>query len=82
MTRDELIAILRECLPERTTALAPDDDLLDSGAVDSLTFVDFITAVETRLDLSLPDEIVFGDRFNTLSRIAESILALKGHARS
>ena len=77
MTRDQMIEELRRCLPDPLAPVGSDEDLLTTGALDSLTFVDLIAAIDARLHLKLPDDVVFGPRFNTLAAMAASILALK-----
>lgn len=81
MTQQQVVDILRACLQDPALAVDPDDDLLASGSLDSLTFIDFIAAIEQRLGLQLPDDVVFGEKFNSLAQMADSILELKGGRR-
>lgn len=69
----EILSGLRECLPNGGGQIGPHEDLLIAGVLDSLTFLDFVAAVEKRFGVTLPDETVFGDKFNTLSQVADAV---------
>lgn len=80
MTTDKFLDELRQCLPDPTVAVGPHDDLLATGGLDSLSFLDFTSAIERRFDVTLPDEVVFGQKFGTLSEIADAVRSLRGGA--
>lgn len=75
MTTSEVIESLRECLPNRPIELGADESLLDSGVLDSLNFLAFVSSIEKRFDVALSEDVVFGPCFNTLGEIAKAISA-------
>ena len=77
-TVDDILNGLKECLPNRPVQIDANEDLLVAGVLDSLTFVDFVAAVESRFRVTLPDEIVFSNKFNTLSQISAAVSNVKG----
>jgi acyl carrier protein len=50
-------------------------DLIDSGLVDSLTFVEFLAQLEETFGVQVALEDLEIDRFRTITRIAEFIAA-------
>ncbi|MGV2287174.1 acyl carrier protein [Trinickia sp. YCB016] len=51
--------------------IEPDTPLFDSRILDSVTFVEFITALEVELDVSVPDQKMSTQFFATPAHIAE-----------
>jgi acyl carrier protein len=78
MTRDEILDGLRECLPANSPRIDAGEDLLAAGVLDSLTFIDFVSAVEHRFGVVLSDDVVFSDKFSSLSQIADAVQSLVG----
>jgi acyl carrier protein len=55
-------------------------DLIDTGLVDSLTFVEFLAQLEARFDIRVSLEELEIDRFRTISSIARFIATKNGTA--
>jgi acyl carrier protein len=49
---------------------APDDDLIAGGLIDSLALVELLLAIERRLSIEIPTELLDVERFRTLERLA------------
>ena len=58
----------------RAKALGPDDDLIDTRAIDSLAFVDFIFLLEELAGQILDPEQLDVEDFRTLRRIEDRFL--------
>jgi acyl carrier protein len=54
----------------QTVRIEPDTPLFDSRILDSVTFVEFITALEVDLDVSVPDQMMSTQYFLTPAHIA------------
>ena len=78
MTFEQLVTSIRACLPDPAATLGPDDSLIGTGAVDSLTFFDFIGSIERRFEIQIPESVLFGNGFNTLGDVARVVAATKG----
>jgi acyl carrier protein len=57
----------------RTRALADDDPLLESGIVDSLGVLDLVRFIESEFGVSVADEELIPEHFNSIGRIASYI---------
>ena len=51
----------------------PDDDLLDSGLVDSVRIVELVLALENRFGVSLPFEEFEIDDFRSVASLAQCV---------
>lgn len=74
---DDLLLQVRACLPDPAVAVGDEDDLLGSGVLDSLSFVDFSESLEKRFEITLPDDVLFGDTFSTLAQITDAVRSLR-----
>jgi len=74
MTRNVVLARLRSHLPESDGPIDEGQDLIETGVLDSLDFVDFLTAVEQEFAVSIPEDVVYGNRFSTLADMAQAVL--------
>ena len=61
---------------------SPDTDLLESGILDSLQFVELLMQLEQRFSLRIKIEDIDLDDFRTLARIASMVAANGAAARS
>jgi acyl carrier protein len=52
---------------------APDTDLIESGTIDSLAFVELIAQLEEEFSIRIPLDEVDLNRFRTIDRIGEFI---------
>lgn len=73
---------LREVVAEVTELelASDDDDLLETGRIDSLTLVELIFALEQELGVELPLEELDVDHFRSLRAIAELVAVVSGEA--
>jgi acyl carrier protein len=65
--------ITRQFSHARTRALADGDPLLESGIVDSLGVLDLVTFIESEFGVSVADEELIPEHFNSIDRIAAYI---------
>jgi acyl carrier protein len=70
-----LLTFIREnSLPLRAgAALGPEDNLFETGAIDSAGLIHFVGYLEERFDLVIPDEDLIPEKFATIASIAEYI---------
>ncbi len=61
--------IIRQFSQARTRALADEDPLLESGIVDSLGVLDLVRFIETEFKVSVADEDLVPEYFNSIGRI-------------
>ena len=54
---------------------SPETDLIDTGLVDSLTFVEFLAQLEREFGIQVSLEDLEIDHFRTVSRIAQFVAA-------
>jgi methoxymalonate biosynthesis acyl carrier protein len=73
--RDEIIPRLEAIFTGRLQLPAPaaDTDLLESGLLDSLQFVDLLAAIERAFDISIPLGDLDFDRLTTLAGLAQLV---------
>jgi D-alanine--poly(phosphoribitol) ligase subunit 2 len=71
---DEISAVLRDHLT--VIVESPNQDLLETGLVDSIGLVELILQLEDRFGLSLPMEDLEIDDFRSVNRIAHLITRL------
>ena len=65
--------ITRHFSQARTHALADEDPLLASGIVDSLGVLDLVTFIESEFRVTVADEDLIPEHFNSIGRIAAYI---------
>lgn len=65
MTTDERLTdfITRELLSDRAAEIAPDDDLLLSGLIDSIGVMSLLAFIETELGVRVPPQDVTIEHF-------------------
>jgi acyl carrier protein len=63
--------ITKELAIGRAKALAPDDDLLASGILDSLGLMQLVLFIEEKLGFKIPDEDVVIDNFRTVRTLVD-----------
>jgi acyl carrier protein len=77
---DEVRATLRAYVVENHLPPGPvymvsdDEDLFETGVLDSAALLSFLTFVEAEYGLSIPDEDLIPERFATLTAVATYIL--------
>ena len=62
----------------RRTAIAPDEDLIEAGVLDSLSIVHLIRWIEESFAVEVRDEDIVPEAFRTLRGIGALIETLKG----
>jgi acyl carrier protein len=60
------------------TQLGDDEDLIDSGVVDSLGVFQLVAFLEERFGVAIADTDITPDNFGTIERI-ERLVAARGH---
>jgi acyl carrier protein len=71
--------IASELLPGRNSgAPGPDDDLLAKGLVDSHGVMELVTFIEERYSISVGDEDLTAENFQTLGQIEELVARKRG----
>ena len=65
--------IIRHFSQARTRALTDEDPLLGSGIVDSLGVLDLVSFIESEFGVTVADEDLIPEHFNSISRIAAYI---------
>jgi len=61
--------IQQNLLKGRMSNLSPDDDLLDSGILNSLGILQLVAFIDERFGFQVPDEDVVYENFNSVSAI-------------
>jgi acyl carrier protein len=56
-------------------------DLFETGALDSMTLIQFVLALEERFGIELPVDQIEADSFSTVARIAETVAAARARGR-
>jgi acyl carrier protein len=71
-----LVQYVREnCLPRNDGMnLKYDTNLFDAGIVDSAGLISFLCYIEEEFDMSIPDEDLLPENFDSISRIADYII--------
>ena len=79
MMRDEIVPRLQAIFAERLQMDAPsaDTELLESGLLNSLQFVDLLTALERAFRISIPLGELDFDRLTTLAGLAQLVDELR-----
>jgi serine O-acetyltransferase len=75
VTPELVLAVVRETLNQADDILDADVPLLSSGLVDSLNLVALIDALEARLGVSIPTDVVDVEHFDTPRVIADTLSA-------
>jgi acyl carrier protein len=63
--------ITKELAIGRSKAIAPDDDLVATGVLDSLGLMQLVLFIDEKLGIHIPDEDVVIDNFRTIRILAE-----------
>jgi acyl carrier protein len=72
---NRLLAFLRENFPKiRNTCISFDDPLLNSGLVDSLGILSIVAFIDEELGLTVNDDEVNDDNFDTVNAIVRFVL--------
>ena len=70
-TRDILLDYIRtEILKGRNNSITADDNLLDSGMLDSLGILQLVAFIDDRLGIQIPDEDVVYENFYSVNALA------------
>lgn len=70
--------VLQELAPSRRGALAPDEDLLALGLLDSVSIVRLVRYLETTFEIELEDDDVVPERFQSIATIAALVEERRG----
>ena len=78
MTRDEVGAAIREFVLKqfpaaRNRGVAADDSLLVQGIVDSLGVLEVVTFIETEFQLTITDDELLSDHFESIASMADFV---------
>jgi acyl carrier protein len=65
--------ILDELLSGRKTALAPDESLISTGILDSLTWLQLVSFIEEKFGVTVTDEDLNPDNFQTINAMTTFI---------
>ena len=74
--KSEVIEIIDELFMEDVSDMM-DEDLFDSGVLDSMGTVELIVEIENRFDIRVPVTEFGRDDWNTANKIVEGITELK-----
>lgn len=70
-TKDILMDYIRtEILKGRNDSITADDNLLDSGMLDSLGILQLVAFIDDRLGIQVPDEDVVYENFYSVNALA------------
>lgn len=72
MNKEQMLLeyIKKDLLKGRVDNLSADDDLLDSGILNSLGILQLVSFIDERMDITVPDEDVVYENFNSVSALA------------
>ena len=72
---DILVEFLREnCLPQKTEVnLKNEDNLFNTGILDSAGLLHFVGYIEKKFEFSIPDEDLIPEKFTSITSIANYI---------
>lgn len=72
MDREQMILdyIKQDLLKGRMASLGKDDDLLDSGILNSLGILQLVAFIDERLGIQVPDEDVVYENFNSVAALS------------
>jgi acyl carrier protein len=73
--------VLRTFPLARKRALNPQDDLLESGVVDSLGILDLVAFIEQEFGIEVSDEDLLPENFNTIDRLTAFVVSRAPAAR-
>lgn len=73
MTTDARLTdyITRELLSDRTATIAPDDELLLTGLIDSIGVMSLLTFIETELGVRVPPQDVTIEHFASVRAMSD-----------
>ena len=71
MNKEQMLLdyIKQDLLKGRVSTLSADDDLLDSGILNSLGILQLVSFIEERMDIEVPDEDVVYENFSSVSAL-------------
>lgn len=72
MNKEQILIdyIKQDLLKGRLASLSADDDLLDSGILNSLGILQIVSFIDERLGIQVPDEDVVYENFNSVAALA------------
>ncbi|MBE0642727.1 MAG: acyl carrier protein [Bacteroidetes bacterium] len=72
-----LVTFIREnCLPQKVQmTLGKEDNLFDTGTIDSAGLIHFIGFIEDRFNIVIPDEDLIPEKFTTIASITAYVRA-------
>lgn len=70
--------IKKDLLKGRVANLSADDDLLDSGILNSLGILQLVAFIDERLGIQIPDEDVVYENFHSVSALTTYLDGLVG----
>jgi acyl carrier protein len=70
-----ILTFIREhCLPQRMqTALGLEDNLFETGTIDSAGLIHLIGYIENRFGIVIPDEDLLPEKFTTVASMADYV---------
>lgn len=77
--REEILRLLAEACGNPALAAQPETELLDSGILDSLAFITFLEAVDSRLGLEVQPTQIPLQSWRTPALLADALAALAGN---
>lgn len=67
---DRVVELLRQAAAAEGLALpAETESLFDAGVLDSFGMLEFLTAIEQELSISIPDDDLIPSNFDTIAKI-------------
>lgn len=69
--REIMDFVKSELLRGRKADLRPEDDLLNSGILDSLSILQLVTYVEKHFGIQVPDEDVVYENFHSIAALSD-----------
>lgn len=69
--------VKKELLRGRKADLRPEDDLLNSGILDSLSILQLVTFVEKHFGIQVPDEDVVYENFHSIAALSNYLNGLQ-----
>jgi acyl carrier protein len=81
--RQEITKFIEENLVQdgRAGKLAPDDNLIEEGIIDSMALMQMIQFIEQHAGVRVPDDQVLPENFQTISSIEQLVERLRAEDR-
>ena len=73
-TQTKIIELVRQ-VSGKSIDPAPDESLFESGALDSFTLADLVSALEREFSLKIPDSELSPRKFDSVARIEAYLLS-------